>query len=97
MAQEQARAQGYLQGLEQALQEPGVAATIEAPVARLAGPAACQVQLEDASYGPFILWLMAFTGLVSTTRCLFRGRVTMEEPGFSLKHPWRFLDAEALG
>lgn len=57
---------------------------------------ACQVHREDAYYGHFVLRLMAFMVLVYTTRCLFRGRVTMEELVFSLKHHWRFLDSEAL-
>jgi len=57
---------------------------------------ACQMQREDAYYGHFVLRLMAFMVLVYTARCLFRGRVTMEEIVFSLKHHWRFLDSEAL-
>jgi len=57
---------------------------------------ACQVHGEDAYYGHFVLRLMALMVLVYTTRCLFQGRVTMEEMIFSLKHHWRFLDSEAL-
>jgi len=56
----------------------------------------CQMQREDAYYGHFVLRLMALMVLVYTARYLFRGRVTMEEIVFSLKHHWRFLDSEAL-
>ena len=56
----------------------------------------CQVHREDAYYGHFVLRLVAFTVLVYTARCLFRGRVTMEEIVFSLKHHWRFLNSKLL-
>lgn len=62
----------------------------------LLGTETCQMQREDAYYGHLVLRLVAFTVLVYTARCLFRGRVTMEEIVFSLKHHWRFLNSEAL-
>ena len=57
---------------------------------------ACQVQGEDAYYGHLVLRLMAGTVVLYTARVLFKGRVTMEEILFSLKHHWRFLDSELL-
>jgi hypothetical protein len=57
---------------------------------------ACQVHSEDAYYGHFVLRLMASFVLFYTSRVIYKGRVTMEEIVFSLKHYWRFVDAEAL-
>ncbi len=57
---------------------------------------ACQVPGEDASYGHVVLRLLAGLVLLYTARVIFRGRVTMEEIVFSLKHHWRFLDSEPL-
>jgi hypothetical protein len=34
--------------------------------------------------------------LFYTSRVLCKGRMTMEEITFSLKHYWRFVDSEAL-
>ena len=34
--------------------------------------------------------------LFYTTRVIGKGRMTMEEIVFSLKHYWRFVDSEAL-
>ncbi len=34
--------------------------------------------------------------LFYTTRVVCKGRLTMEEIVFSLKHYWRFVDSEAL-
>jgi hypothetical protein len=34
--------------------------------------------------------------LVYTSRVICKGHLTMEEIIFSLKHYWRFVDAEAL-
>ena len=57
---------------------------------------ACQVQREDAYYGHLVLRLLAGLVLLYTARRLFKGRVTMEEIVFSLKHHWRFLTSKDL-
>jgi DDE superfamily endonuclease len=57
---------------------------------------ACQVQSEDAYYGHLVLRLMASFVLFYTSRVICKGRLTMEEIIFSLKHYWRFVDLEAL-
>jgi hypothetical protein len=57
---------------------------------------ACQVQGEDAYYGHLVLRLMAGLVLLYTARRLSKGRVTMEEIVFSLKHHWRFLHSKDL-
>jgi hypothetical protein len=56
----------------------------------------CQVQSEDAYYGHLVLRLMARFVLFYTSRVVCKGRLTMEEIVFSLKHYWRFVDLEAL-
>ena len=57
---------------------------------------ACQVQTEDAYYGPLVLRLLAGLVWLYTARFCLQGRVTMEEIVFSLKHHWRFLNSEPL-
>ena len=57
---------------------------------------ACQVQGEDAYYGHLVLRLLAGLVVLYTARRLFKGRVTMEEIVFSLKHHWRFLTSKDL-
>ena len=57
---------------------------------------ACPVHSEDASYGHLVRRLMASFGLFYTSRVRGKGRLTMEEIIFSLKHYWRFVDREAL-
>src|SRR6266404_298815 len=57
---------------------------------------ACQVHGEDADDGHLVWRLLAGLVLFSTTPVLFRGRVTMEEIVFSLKHHWRFLTSKDL-
>jgi hypothetical protein len=57
---------------------------------------ACQVHSEDAYYGHLVLRLMGCFILFYTSRVICKGRVTMEELVFSLKHYWRFVDLEAL-
>jgi hypothetical protein len=57
---------------------------------------ACQVQSEDAYYGHLVLRLMASFVLFYTSRVIGKGRLTMEEIIFSLKHYWRFVNLEAL-
>jgi hypothetical protein len=57
---------------------------------------ACQVQNEDAYYGHLVLRLMGCFVLFYTSRVVCKGRLTMEEILFSLKHYWRFVDSEAL-
>jgi len=58
--------------------------------------AACQMQGEDASYGPLVWRRLASLGLLYTARVLFQGQVTMEEIVFSLTHHWRFLTSKPL-
>jgi DDE superfamily endonuclease len=57
---------------------------------------ACQVQSEDAYYGHLVLRLIGCFVLLYTSRVVCKGRLTMEEIIFSLKHYWRFVDSEAL-
>ncbi len=57
---------------------------------------ACQVHNEDAYYGHLVLRLMGCLVLFYTSRVIYKGRLTMEEIIFSLKHYWRFVDCEAL-
>jgi hypothetical protein len=57
---------------------------------------ACQVHSEEAYYGHLALRLMGCLVLFYTSRVLCKGRLTMEEIIFSLKHYWRFVDCEAL-
>ena len=57
---------------------------------------ACQAHSEDAYYGHLVLRLMGSFILFYTARVICKGRLTMEEIIFSLKHYWRFVDLEAL-
>jgi hypothetical protein len=57
---------------------------------------ACQVQSEGVYYGHIVLRLMGCLVLFYTSRVICKGRLTMEEIIFSLKHYWRFIDSEAL-
>jgi hypothetical protein len=56
----------------------------------------CQVHSEDAYYGHLVLRLIGSFVLFYTSRVVCKGRLTMEEIIFSLKHYWRFVDCEAL-
>jgi hypothetical protein len=56
----------------------------------------CQAHSEDTYYGHLVLRLIASFVLVYTSRVVCKGRLTMEEIIFSLKHYWRFVDLEAL-
>jgi hypothetical protein len=57
---------------------------------------ACQVHSEDAYYGHLVLRLIGCLVLFYTSRVICKGRLTMQEIIFSLKHYWRFVDCEAL-
>jgi hypothetical protein len=57
---------------------------------------ACQVHSEDTYYGHLVLRLMGCLVLFYTSRVICKGRLTIEEIIFSLKHYWRFVDCEAL-
>jgi hypothetical protein len=57
---------------------------------------ACQVHSEAAYYGHLVLRLMGCFVLFYPSRIIGKGRLTMEEIIFSLKHYWRFVDSEAL-
>jgi hypothetical protein len=56
----------------------------------------CQVHSEAAYYGHLVLRLMGCLVLFYTSRVICKGRLTMEEIIFSLKHYWRFVDSEAF-
>jgi hypothetical protein len=45
---------------------------------------------------PDVLRLMGCFVLMYTSRVVCKGRLTMEEILFSLKHYWRFVDSDAL-
>jgi hypothetical protein len=62
----------------------------------LLATSACQVHSEDAYYGHLVLRLMGCFVLFYTSRVICKGRLTMEEIIFSLKHYWHFVDSEAL-
>ena len=49
-----------------------------------------------AYYGHLVLRLMGCFVLLYTSRVICKGRMTMEEIIFSLKHYWRFVDSEPL-
>ena len=57
---------------------------------------ACQGHSEDAYYGHLVLRLMGSFILCYTARVIGKGRLTMEELIFTLKHYWRFVNLEAL-
>ena len=57
---------------------------------------ACQVHSEAAYYGHLVLRLMASFVLYYTSRVLFKGRVTMEEMIFNLKHHWSSVNCQEL-
>src|SRR5262247_2820933 len=63
----------------------------------LLATSACQVQSENAYYGHLVLRLMGCFVLMYTSRVVCKGRLTMEEIIFSLKHYWRFVDSERIG
>ena len=57
---------------------------------------ACQVQSEEAYSGHLVWRLMASFVLFYTSRVVCKGRLTMEDIIFRLKHYWRFVDLAAL-
>jgi hypothetical protein len=57
---------------------------------------ACQVHSEDAYYGHLVLRLMASLVLYYTSRVLCKGRVTMDEMIFNMKHHWSSVDCQGL-
>jgi hypothetical protein len=57
---------------------------------------ACQVHSKDAYYGHLVLRLVGCFVLLYTSRVVCKGRLTMEEIIFSLKHYWRFVDSEVF-
>jgi hypothetical protein len=57
---------------------------------------ACKIRNEDAYYGHLVLRLIASFVLHYTSRVLFKGRVTMEEMIFNVKHHWSTVKCEAL-
>jgi hypothetical protein len=57
---------------------------------------ACQVRSEHAYYGHLVLRLMACFVLFYTSRVIYKGKVTMDEIVFNLKHHWSSVHCEAL-
>jgi DDE superfamily endonuclease len=57
---------------------------------------ACQVHNEAAYYGHLVLRLMASFVLYYTSRVLLKGRVTMDDMIFNLKHHWSSVDCQEL-
>jgi hypothetical protein len=57
---------------------------------------ACQVRSEQAYYGHLVLRLMACFVLFYTSRVIYKGKVTMDEIVFNLKHHWSSVNCEAL-
>ncbi len=57
---------------------------------------ACQVRSENAYYGHLVLRLIASFVLHYTSRVLFKGRVSMDEVIFNLKHHWSSVACEPL-
>ncbi len=57
---------------------------------------ACQVHSENAYYGHLVLRLIGSFILFYTSRVICKGRLTMEEIIFCMKHYWRFVNLEAL-
>jgi hypothetical protein len=57
---------------------------------------ACQVHSEDAYYGHLVLRLIASFVLYYTSRVIFKGRVTMDEMIFNVKHHWSSIDFQEL-
>jgi DDE superfamily endonuclease len=57
---------------------------------------ACQVHSEDAYYGHLVLRLIASFLLYYTSRIILKGRVTMDEIIFNLKHHWSSVDCQEL-
>jgi hypothetical protein len=57
---------------------------------------ACQVHSEDAYYGHLVLRLIASFVLYYTSRMIFRGRVTMDEMIFNVKHHWSSVACQDL-
>lgn len=57
---------------------------------------ACQVRSENAYYGHLVLRLMASFVLHYTSRVLFKGRVSMDEMIFNVKHHWSSVHCEPL-
>jgi hypothetical protein len=57
---------------------------------------ACKIRSEDAYYGHLVLRLIASFVLHYTSRVLFKGRVSMDEMIFNLKHHWSSVNCEAL-
>ena len=94
-----------LLGLETTLSAPQVLrwwrrrrwmALVLRPLQQLLAPEACQVRSEDAYYGHLVVRLMGSFILFSTARVICKGRLTMEEIIFRLKHYWRCVDLEPL-
>ena len=50
----------------------------------------------ESTYGHLVLRLMGCFVLFYTSRVICKGRLTMEEIIFSLKHYWRFVDMAPL-
>ena len=58
--------------------------------------APCRYPTKRRTTATWYLRLMGCFVLFYTSRVVCKGRLTMEEIIFSLKHYWRFVDSEAL-
>jgi hypothetical protein len=105
MVKEPSADQDYLMCLETAIRSPRLMRAWKRrswiehcfrTLKHLLATGACQVHSEDAYYGHLVLRLMGCLVLFYTSRVICKGRLTMEEIIFSLKHYWRFVDSEAL-
>ena len=67
------------------------------PLKHVLATASCQVHSADAYYGHLVVRVMGWCVLFYPSRVICKGPLTMEELIFSLKHSWRFVEAEALG
>jgi hypothetical protein len=57
---------------------------------------ACQIHNEDAYYGHLVLRLMASFVLYYTSRVILKGRVTMDDMIFNVKHHWSSVNCQEL-
>jgi hypothetical protein len=66
------------------------------PLTPLLATDACQVRGAEAYYGHLVLRLRASFVVYYTSRSICKGRVTLDEMIFDLRHPWSSVDCQAL-
>jgi hypothetical protein len=105
IAKESSAEQYYLMSLETAISAPRLIRAWKRhhwiehcfrTLKHLLAIGACQVHNEDAYYGHLVLRLLGSFVLFYTSRVVCKGRLTMDEIIFSLKHYWYFVDSEAI-